>query len=132
MVLRGWGARVCAVRKSRTRAREQGRDSRPRDRWLVRIAGASPLPPPPLSRPCAAHRSIRLLCVFSDDSRYEGFLSLLQGVALGEPVVCEAVAIRSIRTGSLVKFSTNEVERHLQRVVEECRIMRSRGNIYFM
>ena len=57
MVLRGWGARVCALRKSRTRAREPGRDSRPGDRSsLTSIAGA-------------AHRSIRLLCVLSDDSR---------------------------------------------------------------
>ena len=27
---------------------------------------------------------------------------------------------------------TNEVERHLQRAVDELRIMRSRGNIYFV
>ena len=68
----------------------------------------------------------------SEDSRYEGFFSTLRGAALGEPLVCEAVAMRAIRTGSLVEFSTNEVERHLQRAVDELRIMRSRGNIYFV
>ena len=68
----------------------------------------------------------------SEDSRYEGFFNTLRGVALGEPLVCEAVAMRAIRTGSLVEFSTNEVERHLQRAVDELRIMRSRGNIYFV
>ena len=68
----------------------------------------------------------------SEDSRYEGFFNTLRGVALGEPLVCEAVAMRAIRTGSLVEFSTNEVERHLQRAEDELRIMRSRGNIYFV
>ena len=34
--------------------------------------------------------------------------------------------------GSLVEFSPDEVERHLQRAVEELRIMRSRGNVYFV
>jgi hypothetical protein len=68
----------------------------------------------------------------SEDSRYEGFFSTLRGAALGQPLVCEAVAMRAIRTGSLVEFSTNEVERHLQRAVDELRIMRSRGNIYFV
>ena len=41
------------------------------------------------------------------------------------------VAMRAIREGSLVEFSPDEVERHLQRAVEELRIMRSRRNIYF-
>jgi hypothetical protein len=68
----------------------------------------------------------------SEDSRYEGFFSTLRGAALGQPLVCEAVAMRAIETGSLVEFSTNEVERHLQRAVDELRIMRSRGNIYFV
>ena len=68
----------------------------------------------------------------SEDSRYEGFFSLLRGAALGEPLVCEDVAVRAIHAGSLVEFSPNEVERHLQRAVEELRIMRSRRNIYFM
>ena len=44
----------------------------------------------------------------------------------------EDVAMRAIREGSLVEFSPDEVERHLQRAVEELRIMRSRGNIYFV
>ena len=53
-------------------------------------------------------------------------------LALGEPLVCEDVAVRAIRAGSLVEFSPDEVERHLQRAVEELRIMRSRGNVYFV
>ena len=68
----------------------------------------------------------------SEDSRYEGFFNLLRGAALGEPLVCEDVAVRAIRAGSLVEFSPDEVERHLQRAVEELRIMRSRGNVYFV
>ena len=68
----------------------------------------------------------------NEDSRYEGFFNLLRGAALDEPLVCEDVAVRAIRAGSSVEFSPNEVERHLQRAVEELRIMRSRRNIYFM
>ena len=68
----------------------------------------------------------------SEDSRYEVFFNLLRGAALGEPLVCEDVAVRAIRAGSLVEFSPDEVERHLQRAVEELRIMRSRGNVYFV
>ena len=68
----------------------------------------------------------------SEDSRYEGFFSLLRGAALDEPLVCEDVAVRAIRAGSSVEFSPDEVERHLQRAVEELRIMRSRGNVYFV
>ena len=33
---------------------------------------------------------------------------------------------------SVLTFSPSEVERHLQHAEEECRIMRSRGNIYFV
>ena len=56
MVLRGWGARVCALRKSRTRAREPGGGQPPRPL----IARPSPLPPTPVPRstpfdPAAAH-----------------------------------------------------------------------------
>ena len=59
-------------------------------------------------------------------------LSLRAKADAGEPLVCEDVAVRAIRAGSSVEFSPNEVERHLQRAVEELRIMRSRRNIYFM
>ena len=53
MVLRGWGARVCALRKSRTRAREPGGGSRP---GLLSLGHHHCLPPLSL----AARRSIRL------------------------------------------------------------------------
>ena len=53
MVLRGWGARVCAFRKSRTRAREPGGGSRP---GLLSLGHHHCLPPLSL----AARRSIRL------------------------------------------------------------------------
>ena len=42
------------------------------------------------------------------------------------------LAARAVRAGSLVEFSPDEVERHLQRAEEELRIMRSRGNVYFV
>ena len=47
-------------------------------------------------------------------------------------VVREDIAIRAVHAGSVLTFSPWEVERHLQHAVEECRIMRSRGNIYFV
>ena len=53
MVLRGWGARVCARSKSRTRAREPGGGSRP---GLLSLGHHHCLPPLSL----AARRSIRL------------------------------------------------------------------------
>ena len=53
MVLRGWGARVCALSKSRTRAREPGGGSRP---GLLSLGHHHCLPPLSL----AARRSIRL------------------------------------------------------------------------
>ena len=39
--------------------------------------------------------------------------------------------MQAIHAGSALTFSPREVERHLQHAEEECRIMRSRGNIYF-
>ena len=47
-------------------------------------------------------------------------------------IVREDIAIRALHAGSVLTFSPQEVERHLQHAVEECKIMRSRGNIYFV
>ena len=47
-------------------------------------------------------------------------------------MVREDIAMQALRAGSALTFSPREVERHLQRAVEECSIMRSRGNIYFV
>ena len=66
------------------------------------------------------------------DERYHAFFCVLRGVSLGEPMVREDIAMQAIHAGSALTFSPREVERHLQRAVEECSIMRSRGNIYFV
>ena len=66
------------------------------------------------------------------EARYHTFFGVLRGVSLGEPMVREDIAIRAVHAGSVLTFSPWEVERHLQHAVEECRIMRSRGNIYFV
>ena len=66
------------------------------------------------------------------EERYHTFFGVLRGVSLGEPMVREDIAIRAVHAGSVLTFSPWEVERHLQHAVEECRIMRSRGNIYFV
>ena len=42
------------------------------------------------------------------------------------------MALRAVISGSAVEFSPEEMEQHLQRCVEELRIMRSRGNVYFV
>ena len=47
-------------------------------------------------------------------------------------MVREDVALRAVNAGSAVEFSPEEMEQHLQRCVKELRIMRSRGNVYFV
>ena len=72
-----------------------------------------------------------IVCSNNDD-RYRYFFGLLRGAALSEPMVREDVALRAVISGSAVEFSPEEMEQHLQRCVEELRIMRSRGNVYFV
>ena len=85
---------------------------------------------PPLSRrstpfdPAAAR-------LHSDD-RHVIFYNLLRGVAGGELVIREDMALASISAGSAVEFSPDEMQQLLRRCEEECEIMRSRGNIYFV
>ena len=50
----------------------------------------------------------------------------------GELVIREDMALASISAGSAVEFSLDEMQQLLRRCVEECEIMRSRGNIYFV
>ena len=72
-------------------------------------------------------------CLHSNfDDRYMYFFGLLRGAALSEPMVREDVALRAVISGSAVEFSPEEMEQHLQRCEEELRIMRSRGNVYFV
>ncbi len=72
-------------------------------------------------------------CLHSNyDDRYRYFYGLLRGAALSEPMVREDVALRAVTAGSAVEFSPEEMEQHLQRCVDELRIMRSRGNVYFV
>ena len=56
----------------------------------------------------------------------------LRGVAGSELVIREDMALASISAGSAVEFSLDEMQQLLRRCVEECEIMRSRGNIYFV
>ena len=70
--------------------------------------------------------------VGSDDDRHDVFYNLLRGVAGGELVIREDMALASISAGSAVEFSLDEMQQLLRRCVEECEIMRSRGNIYFV
>ena len=65
------------------------------------------------------------------EERYHAFFGVLRGVS-SETMVREDIAIRALHAGSVLTFSPQEVERHLQHAVEECKIMRSRGNIYFV
>ena len=60
------------------------------------------------------------------------FYNLLRGVAGGELVIREDMALASISAGSVVEFSPDEMQQLLRRCVEEGEIMRSRGNIYFV
>ena len=68
----------------------------------------------------------------SQDERHTYFYNLLRGVAGSELVIREDMALAAIRAGSAVEFSPEEMEQHLQRCVDELRIMRSRGNVYFV
>ena len=49
-----------------------------------------------------------------------------------EPLVREDVAMQAVIAGSSVEFSPDEMEQLLQRCVADLRIMRSRGNVYFV
>ena len=74
-------------------------------------------------------------CLHSNyDNRCTGryFFDLLRGAALSEPMIREDVALRAVNAGSAVEFSPDEMEQLLQRCVADLRIMRSRGNVYFV
>ena len=58
--------------------------------------------------------------------------NLLRGVAGSELVIREDMALAAIRAGSAEEFSLDEMQQLLRRCEEECEIMRSRGNIYFV
>ena len=47
-------------------------------------------------------------------------------------MIREDVALRAVNAGSAVEFSPDEMEQLLQRCVADLRIMRSRGNVYFV
>ena len=56
----------------------------------------------------------------------------MRGIAGGELVIREDMALAAIRAGSAEEFSPYEMQQLLRRCEEECEIMRSRGNIYFV
>ena len=72
-------------------------------------------------------------CLHSnEDERHTYFYNLLRGVAGSELVIREDMALAAIRAGSAEEFSPYEMQQLLRRCEEECEIMRSRGNIYFV
>ena len=119
MVLRGGGARARSWGKSLSGARERA-VAQPRVCSSLRWSGEG-----------NGDRSHH--CLHSNyDDRYRYFYGLLRGAALSEPMVREDVALRAVTAGSAVEFSPEEMEQHLQRCVDELRIQRSRGNVYFV
>ena len=72
-------------------------------------------------------------CLHSNHGdRYIYLFDLLRGAALSEPMIREDVALRAVNAGSAMEFSPDEMEQLLQRCVADLRIMRSRGNVYFV